>query len=286
MPVPSPVAAISPNPVPEVMAGKAKDVDPSPGKSSLVVERILSDILSAGAATLLVSPIICLIDRSIIENASGRSSSVLSSAAASLKTLLKTPHKFLLSKPFALIYMTYFGTYFTANSIDTASSLRNGTDLKTVTAGTEKMFGTGSPRPVALPTFILFSARDAMTIFSSFNVPPLLAPHMPQNMGVRPESFAQFLAPAGTLFPTLDTAEYVVIACQIFSTPLHLTGLDIYNRQGKATVKTRWEAIKKNWASSAAARMCRIIPAFGFGGVANAGIRRSLLEKVEKRSRL
>ena len=66
-----------------------------------------------------------------------------------------------------------------------------------------RMFGTGSPRPVPLPTFILFSTRDAMTIFSSFNVPPLLAPYMPQSMGVRPESFAQFLAPAGTSFQLL-----------------------------------------------------------------------------------
>jgi hypothetical protein len=272
------------------MVGRAKEADPDLEESSFVAERILSDILSAGTATMLVSPVICLIDRSIIENASGRSSSLLSSAATSLKTLFKTPHRFFFSKPFALIYMTYFGTYLTANSIDTASSLRNGTDLKAVTAGTEKfvatssmnmglglvkdrnfarMFGTGSPRPVPLPTFILFSTRDAMTIFSSFNVPPLLAPYMPQSTGVRPESFAQFLAPA---------------ACQILSTPLHLTGLDIYNRQSKATIKSRWEAVKKNWAPSAIARMCRIIPAFGFGGVANAGIRRLLLEKVEKRS--
>ncbi|CUS09138.1 unnamed protein product [Tuber aestivum] len=300
MPVPSPATIIPPNPASKVMAGEAKEAGPTLGKSSLMAERILSDILAAGTATMLVSPgmhaLPLIFPRSIIENASGRSPSVLSSAAASLKTLLKTPHRFFFSKPFALIYayggqMTYFGTYFTANSIDTASSLRNGTDLKTVTAGTEKfvatscmnmglglvkdrnfarIFGTGSPRPVPLPTFILFSTRDAMTIFASFNVPPLLAPYMPQSMGVRPESIAQFLAPA---------------ACQMLSTPLHLTGLDIYNRQGKATIKSRWEAVKKNWPASALARMCRIIPAFGFGGVANARIRRSLLEKVEKRSR-
>ncbi|PWW73993.1 hypothetical protein C7212DRAFT_214037 [Tuber magnatum] len=284
MPVLSLGTAMPPNPASEVMTGGAKEAGPSLGKSSLVAERILYDILSAGTATMLVSPVICLIDRSIVENTSGRSSSVHSSAATSLKMLFKTPHRFLFSKPFALIYMTYFGTYITANSIDTASSLRNGTDLKTVTAGTEKMFGTGSPRPVPLPTFILFSTRDAMTIFSSFNVPPLLAPYMPQNMGVRPDSFAQFLAPAGTSFRDI-MAEYGIAACQIFSTPLHLTGLDIYNRQGEATIKSRWEAVKRNWPPSALARMCRIIPAFGFGGVANAGIRRSLLEKVERRSR-
>ena len=62
-----------------------------------------------------------------------------------------------------------------------------------------RMFGTGTPRPVPLPTFLVFSARDAMTIFFSFNVPPLIAPYMPHGLGLRPESCAQFLAPAGKI---------------------------------------------------------------------------------------
>ena len=40
--------------------------------------------------------------------------------------------------------MTYFGTYLTANAIDTASSVRNKTDIKTVTSGTEKFIATST----------------------------------------------------------------------------------------------------------------------------------------------
>ncbi|PUU73590.1 hypothetical protein B9Z19DRAFT_1162573 [Tuber borchii] len=281
MPVPSPTTAIPPNPASEIMVGKAKEADSSLEKSSLVAERILSDILSAGTATVLVSPVIYLIDRSIIENASGRSSSVLSSAAASLKTLFKTPHRFFFSKPFALIYMTYFGTYLTANSIDTASSLRSGTDLKTVTAGTEK-FPRQRPQFCQNVWYWLSQTRPIADIHSLFD-----KGRHDDIFFVQCSAFtcALYAAGHGSHLCSDIITEYVIIACQILSTPLHLTGLDIYNRQDKATIKSRWEAVKKNWAPSAVARMCRIIPAFGFGGVANAGIRRSLLEKVEKRGR-
>lgn len=109
-----------------------------------------------------------------------------------------------------------------------------------------RMFGTGAPRAIPAPTFVLFAARDALTIFSSFNVPPLLAPYMPQNTLMRPESWAQFLAPA---------------SCQFVSTPLHLLGLDLYNRGENLGVKARWQKIKANYLPSVAARMCRILPA-------------------------
>ncbi|KAF8243342.1 hypothetical protein K440DRAFT_73864 [Wilcoxina mikolae CBS 423.85] len=223
-----------------------------------------------------------------MENASGKTKSVLESAKNSLKTILMKPHLFFFSKPFALIYMTYFGTYLTANIIDTASSVRKGTDIKTVTTGTEKfvatsatnmslglikdrnfarLFGTGSPRPVPFPTFILFSARDAMTIGFSFNIPPRLTPYIPTNPLMKPESCAQFLAPA---------------ACQILSTPMHLLGLDLYNRGEKPGWKQRLQFIKSNYTQSVLARMCRIIPAFGFGGVANAEVRRNLMDMIQK----
>lgn len=255
--------------------------------SSKLLQRVGADVASAGAATMLIAPVICLIDRSIMENASGKTKSVLESATNSFKTILTKPHRFFFSKPFALIYMTYFGTYMTANTIDTASAVRTGADIKTVTSGTEKfiatstanmslglikdrnfarMFGTGSPRPVPLPSFVLFSLRDAMTIAFSFNVPAKLAPLMPNTPIMSSESLAQFLSP---------------VSCQILSTPLHLYGLDLYNRGNGVNWKQRLKAVRSNYLQSTLARMCRIIPAFGFGGVTNTKVRRRLLEKIE-----
>jgi len=137
------------------------------------------------------------------------------------------------------------------------------------------MFGPtgGPPRPVPLPSYVLFAIRDCLTIFASFNVPPLLGPILSAqvseewNKKLSGATAAQFLAPAGI---------------QLFSTPLHLLGLDLYNRNGKeVTWSDRLKIVKKNWAVSSAARICRIIPAFGVGGVVNAKVRRGLMERMD-----
>jgi hypothetical protein len=77
---------------------------------------------------------------------------------------------------------------------------------------------------------------------------------------------AQFLAPA---------------AVQIFSTPIHLLGLDLFNRQGRIGARERWSRVTRDWTVSALARMGRIVPAFGVGGVVNANVRKNLMTKIE-----
>jgi hypothetical protein len=192
----------------------------------------------------------------------------------------------------------YFGTYFTANAIDSLASARTHTPYSTTTAGTTKflatsssnlalclykdnqftqLFGsTGAKRPVPLPTFALFTIRDCLTIFASFNLPPLLAPRIEAHMSeqarkyVAAASVAQFVTPA---------------AIQLFSTPLHLLGLDLYNRPlaRMGGADGRAAQVVRNWAKSAVARIGRIVPAFGVGGVVNAKVRRGLMEGLEER---
>lgn len=111
----------------------------------------------------------------------------------------------------------------------------------------------------------MFAARDALTIFASFNVPPLLAPYLGEGGAWK----AQMLAPAGM---------------QLFSTPLHLLGLDFYNRGGRVGGWERWIRVRRDWGMSALARMGRIVPAFGVGGVVNATVRREGMEQIERTS--
>jgi len=191
--------------------------------------------------------------------------------------------------------MVYGGTYVSANTLDTLSSTVQNKPASNVTSGTTKfavsstaniglclfkdqafarMFGTGGPpRPVPLPSYALFTLRDCLTIFASFNLPPLLGPMITKNMSeeiqksLSGQTIAQFLAPA---------------TVQLFSTPMHLLGLDLYNRGGNnVTWGDRWAIIKKNWGVSAAARICRIVPAFGVGGVVNTKLRKNLVGRLE-----
>jgi hypothetical protein len=231
-----------------------------------------------------------------MENASGRRT-LSASLKSSLGSLLRHPHRAILSKPFALIFALYGGTYLTANALDTAVSTTRNLPPTHVTSGTGKfaasstaniglciykdqvfvrLFGPPgiTPRPVTLPSYLLFAVRDCLTIFASFNVPPLLGPALSRRLQdkglhryVSGQTLAQFAAPA---------------AVQLFSTPVHLLGLDMYNRPGALAGgwRDRWAAVKKNWGVSTLARVCRIVPAFGVGGVVNMKVRRSLMERL------
>lgn len=127
-------------------------------------------------------------------------------------------------------------------------------------------------RTVSKASYALFAVRDSLTIFASFNLPPLIAPLLPISeaveMSVSRASVAQFLAPAGV---------------QLFSTPLHLWGLDLYNRpMGNGTPwRTRVAKVGRDWLGSSLARMCRIVPAFGVGGVVNSGLRGRMMGMSE-----
>ncbi|KAF4973759.1 hypothetical protein FZEAL_9238 [Fusarium zealandicum] len=262
--------------------------------------RLAADAASAASAASLVAPLIAIIDRSIMENASG-ANTLVASVKSSLRTLLTRPHTLLLSKPTALIFCLYGGTYLTANAVDTTSATVNNRPAASVTAGTTKfaassaanigvciykdqvfvrMFGPPGavPRPVPLPSYALFALRDCMTIFASFNVPPLLGPWLDQRMSdeVRKRFSglyaAQFMAPA---------------LVQFVSTPMHLFGLDLYNRPASGpagaaiSLRDRLVLVRQNWLISSIARICRIVPAFGVGGVVNMKVRKNLMGKLE-----
>ncbi|CAD0089530.1 unnamed protein product [Aureobasidium mustum] len=236
--------------------------------------RLCADVASAATAGALVAPVITAIDKAIIENAAGRQT-LGRSLRDSLATFTLRPHHFLFSKPFALIFTLYGGTYITANILDTCASTVKGKPATTTTSGPAKflatssanlslclykdsrfakLFGaaTSSPRAIPGPSYALFAVRDCLTVFASFNVPPLIAPLLPLSEGMQKHvsaaSAAQFLAPA---------------AVQLISTPLHLLGLDLYNRDGTLGAKDRLTRVRRDWLKSSFARMARIVPAFG-----------------------
>ncbi|RDA94772.1 hypothetical protein CP533_6747 [Ophiocordyceps camponoti-saundersi (nom. inval.)] len=280
---------------------KSPDEPPQPKPKNLPW-RIAADTISAAAAASSVAPLIAIIDRSIMEKASGRRPSLWSSVRASLSSIARRPHTLLFSKPSALIFLVYGGTYLTANAVDTVNSAFVEPRLppESVSSGPAKFFASSAanvglclvkdrafvrlfasstkaavPAPVPLPCYALFTLRDCITIFASFNLPPRLAPYLDARMPPALADFfsgrsaAQFLAPA---------------AVQLLSTPLHLLGLDLYARPAPTPPSLRWRAVCQNWLSSAAARICRIVPAFGLGGVINLKLRRHLMLTLESSS--
>ena len=133
--------------------------------------------------------------------------------------------------------------------------------------------GGGVARAIPSASYALFALRDSLTIFASFNLPPLVAPLLPMSAEVEKQvsraSVAQFLAPAGI---------------QLLSTPLHLWGLDLYNRPMGNGVgwRKRVRRVGRDWLGSSLARMGRVVPAFGVGGVVNKGVRGRMMGLVEE----
>lgn len=62
---------------------------------------------------------------------------------------------------------------------------------------------------------------------------------------------------------------------QLVGTPIHLMALDLYNRPG-VSFSERVKHIKGIFTNSLVLRMMRFLPAFGFGGIINIELRRSL----------
>lgn len=160
--------------------------------------RLGADAAASFTAACLVAPAVSIIDRAIMENASG-ANSLANSIRTSITQLIRSPAQVLTGRPFALILLLYGGTYFSANAADTASSTLANQKASTVTAGAAKftassaanigiciykdqvyvrMFGPPGVLPKAVPmlSYSLFALRDCMTIFASFIIPPRLGP--------------------------------------------------------------------------------------------------------------
>ncbi|KAG5182598.1 hypothetical protein JKP88DRAFT_220970 [Tribonema minus] len=240
------------------------------------------DVLSAFGASFMVSPFITIVDRSIIQNASGVMQ-MGDSIRAGIKELVMRPHVFLRRPEFLMIFGVYSATYTTANAVNTtcehrkvdsawprflSTSAVNMTSCIAKDRAFTRMFGSSAPMALPLSTYALFTIRDAGTVGASFNLPgPVSEWLQAQGMSkARADFTAQMACPA---------------AVQFLSTPLHLIGLDLYNNP-KSTARDRWTFMCSKYTSSVAARIGRIGPAFGIGGVGNTAFRKGLRARFAK----
>ncbi|USW57261.1 hypothetical protein Slin15195_G105800 [Septoria linicola] len=253
--------------------------------------RLAVDAASAMAAAVAVSPVMTIIDRAVVAAAATQSSALLNMRLAA-KDALRHPGTFLSSRPLRLMTLLYFGTYSVANGMDTANSYAESLPASTTTSNTSKFaavtvinlglylykdnclaqtFGpkTKFLRPLPASSFVPFLLRDGITLFFTFDVPALASDNLP-------ESIEQYISRLSVLQLAAP------VASQLLATPLHLYGLDLYNRPGKLSMRDRFAIVRRTWLSAFAARACRIIPAYGIGGVLNNDVRAMMMRRHEK----
>ncbi|KAJ1435077.1 hypothetical protein B484DRAFT_446311 [Ochromonadaceae sp. CCMP2298] len=243
--------------------------------------RILIEASAATISAFTVAPAISIVDKAIVSNASGLEP-LVPSLINGCKSLVTNPIYFLKQPSFLFIWGVYSGTYIVANSIE-AICQRSGQDsfypkffgssMANVSLSVMKdkafarMFGTGAPKPMSYSSMGCFATRDSMTILASFSLPGIISKKMQNN---------------GTSAATSDMLAqlFTPVSMQILSTPLHLYGLDMYNRS-VATAAQRQEFVKTEYLKTTLARMARIFPAFGIGGVVNKYVRKEGNAKLQ-----
>ncbi|KAF2970871.1 hypothetical protein GQX73_g2631 [Xylaria multiplex] len=230
------------------------------------------------------------------------------------------PRCFLFSQPFAIVWTLYAATYTVASCSDTlgkryyAAAASTATFLATTTinvplgiwkdvrfaqifshdrtAGTISHVATHAqttasskltvasspasfvitPSPRRMPKVVagVFLARDAMTLFGSITLAPKAATYIPDSL--TPNTHAKTAVSQLTM-PVLT---------QLVATPVHLLGLDLYQRQHRGvTVSNRLAHIAPELGGATFARCLRILPAFGLGVLANQELR-SLLHTAAR----
>lgn len=246
-----------------------------------LAKRLAVDVGAAMAASLGVAPFITIVDRAIIENASGARP-----LGRGLKELsadfVKHPLRFVGKREFMLIFGLYTATYVSANAVDTLCEFAEKDNqmpkfISTTAVNMSlciakdrafaRMFGVIAPAAFPLSSIGLFAVRDSLTVGASFNAPKVLAKKLEDGAQVeksKANTIAQLVCP---------------MAVQFISTPLHLLGLDLYNNKGVAFGQ-RAKFVQREYLKSAFARIGRIGPAFGIGGVGNTYFRDHLRAKL------
>jgi hypothetical protein len=246
---------------------------------------ILADTACGVACGLAIAPIVSIIDKTIIEKTKGNIPSIRSGLFDGFKTLLTNPSRFLVRQavndwavPFRLVAMVYAGTYIAANNMHSycesvgmdeklpkfiASSVVNvGLTLVKDVILLRVLEKSASPKKVPFISQALFIARDSITVAAAFSLPPILRDFLVSRYN----------------FSFKAATDASIVACpvsvQALSAPLHLIGINKQNEPHKgmfASLKT----VAPSYPGATGARMMRIFPAYGVGGMVNVRIRDS-----------
>eukprot|EP00475_Leptophrys_vorax_P044066 TRINITY_DN8692_c0_g1_i1.p1 TRINITY_DN8692_c0_g1~~TRINITY_DN8692_c0_g1_i1.p1 ORF type:complete len:283 (+),score=42.75 TRINITY_DN8692_c0_g1_i1:39-851(+) len=255
---------------------------PQTSKHGKTVPWLPNTILQWGSAILsasLVAPMIYIVDKAIISNASGKEP-LGQAIVQGFKTLFSKPREIFTNTGFKWVLIVYSGTYIVGNTIEMLCYYRDtpsfypkfvGSSAANITLSVLKdrvltrMYGVGSARPLPAASYLLFGTRDSMTILAGFSLPDLFSEkYFQKELGMQKNSadvIAQLVTPLGI---------------QVFSCPMHLYGIDLYNHpvgSSELQKRSRLEFIKREYFKTLLARQARILPSFGIAGVTNKWFR-------------
>uniref|UniRef100_A0A7S1UU47 Uncharacterized protein n=1 Tax=Grammatophora oceanica TaxID=210454 RepID=A0A7S1UU47_9STRA len=239
--------------------------------------RVPKEIGCAFTASLLVSPLVSIIDKAIVQEITGVGS-LMKSMGVACKEMVVKPKIFFNGLSFKMTFLVYFGTYAVANLSEAALDY-----YQTRDEGTRKFYKVGSasaanigllawrdsvfarafaapggkpPSTTPMRTIALFAARDSATMAATFYFAPKCADYLVTEHDWDPE------------LSEVSTALAVPVLSQFLTAPIHIHALDYYNRP-VASMADRMSRISKELYAVCFARGLRVLPAFGIGSYSN-----------------
>jgi len=249
--------------------------------------RIPKELGCAFTASLLVSPLVSIIDKAIVQEITCVRS-LTSSMLNATKEMVVQPKTFFNGLSFRLTFAVYFGTYAVANLSEAALDYFHEDDEKTrkfykvgcasvanvsLLAWRDSIFarafsGNSANKPAKTPmrTVGLFAVRDTVTMGATFWAAPKVCEYLVDERGWDRHK------------AEITTSLSIPVFAQFLTAPVHIYALDFYNRP-TATTAERVVRIKQEMGKVCFARGLRILPAFGIGSYSNNKFREMFIRQ-------
>lgn len=249
-------------------------------------KRFGKEVACAFTASFLVSPLVSIIDKAIVQEISGIKSLMVSMGGACKEMVLK-PKTFFTGLSFRLTFGVYFGTYAVANLSEalldkyrvegddkrkaykvSASSVANVSLLAWRDSIFAKAFSSdaGAAKKVTpYRTVGLFAFRDTVTMAATFYAAPKACDYLVKHQGWDKHK------------AEITTSLTIPVVAQFMTAPIHIHALDYFNRP-VATTGERIVRIQNELGKVSFARGLRILPAFGIGSYSNTKFREMFIK--------
>jgi hypothetical protein len=250
--------------------------------------RAPKEIACALAASLLVSPLVSIIDKCLVQEIAGIKPMMISIKAGGVE-MMKNPRQFVGTLSFRLTVIVYFGTYAVANLSELGldeyrvAQEEKRKQIKASCAATanigllawrdmifaREFSGNKGPARKAPKTMIgMFALRDFGTMGATFYGAPKAAEYLVKENEVNKE------------VAELSMALLIPVISQYVTAPLHIHAMDIYARP-VATAAERVRKVVEEYNKISFARAMRILPAFGIGSYSNNKLRETFIRQPD-----
>tara|TARA_B110000259_G_scaffold56074_2_gene66137 strand:+ start:356 stop:1729 length:1374 start_codon:yes stop_codon:yes gene_type:complete len=242
---------------------------------------VAAALFAAACASTAVAPFLMCVDRAVVAAAAGTApGGSLFRAIASVGSEFVTKPKTAFAQPALwMVAGVYAGTYFAKNVSDVVIERRGypethaganagkfaattacnmgGSILKD--AAFARLYGASLATVLVVPpaSYVLFAARDCLTIGGAFVVPDALASLVTRHTKIDQNAAATL---SQLVSPPL---------MQVICTPMHLWSLGLINSP-EASVASRIARLRLATPAALLARSLRMLPAYGLGGILNS----------------